>query len=116
AIGHVDSHGMGTRTGDVDEAGALNDVFGTRAATLPLTAIKSYMGNLGAGSGCVELIASVLAMNANALPRVLNYQTPDPECPVGAVVADGVAPGEYFLKLNVTPQGQASCLVVKRCA
>jgi len=54
----------------------------------------------------------VLAMREGRLPRVLNYKTPDPDCPVH-VVADDVTPtGESFLNLSVTPQGQAAVLYV----
>ena len=36
----------------------------------------------------VELIASLLALQQGRLFRTLNYETPDPDCPV-AVVRDG---------------------------
>ena len=43
---------------------------------------KSYIGNLGAGSGTTELAASVLALQHGVLPATLNYDEPDPDCPV----------------------------------
>jgi 3-oxoacyl-[acyl-carrier-protein] synthase II len=62
----------------------------------------------------VELIASLLALGHDRLFPVLNYETPDPECPVAAVV-DGETPsGSNFINLSVTPQGQASSLLVGR--
>jgi 3-oxoacyl-[acyl-carrier-protein] synthase II len=70
---------------------------------------------LGAGSGVVELIASLLAFRAGQLPRVLNYKSPDPACPLAVVTDDGTSPGDSFVKLAVTPQGQASVLCVGRC-
>ena len=77
-------------------------------------AAKSYFGNLGAGSGMVELIASLLAWQHNRLFPVLNYETPDPQCPV-AVVTDGqTPPGSAFINLNVTPQGQAAAVLLRR--
>ena len=39
----------------------------------------------------VELIASLLAMKKGHLFPTLNYETPDPDCPV-AVAADGGVP------------------------
>lgn len=114
-VGFVDAHGLSTRSCDVDECRALAAVFGDALGRLPVTAAKSYFGNLGAGSGLVELIAATLALGRDRLYRVLNYTTPDPECPV-AVATSGDAPtGASFLKLNVTPQGQAACVVVGRC-
>ena len=113
-LGHLNAHGLSTRTCDADEAGAIGQVFGGRRRPLPVVAAKSYFGNLGAGSGIVELIASLLAMQQRRLFRVLNYETPDPDCPVAAVADDSTAPGDSFIKLSVTPQGQASGLLVRR--
>ncbi|HVU90440.1 MAG TPA: beta-ketoacyl-[acyl-carrier-protein] synthase family protein [Pirellulales bacterium] len=114
AIGHVNSHGLGTRSGDAEEAAAIHDIFGARK--VPVAAVKSYFGNLGAGSAMVELAASALALANNRLFPVLNYETPDPECPVAAVTNPDASPGDSFMKLSVTPQGQAACLIVRRCA
>jgi 3-oxoacyl-[acyl-carrier-protein] synthase II len=111
-VGHINAHGLSTTARDAEEARAIRAVFGAQADQVPVTAPKSYFGNLGAGSAVVELIASVLALRESRLPRVLNFQTPDPQCPL-AVVADGHTPaGRSFLNLSVTPQGQAAVLVV----
>ena len=117
SVGHVHAHGLGTRSCDIDEARAIGQVFGPRAASVPVTAAKSYFGNLGAGGGVIELIASVLALNAGRLFPVLNYETPDPECPVAAVRPGADVPaGDSFFNLSVTPQGQASCVLVRKLA
>jgi 3-oxoacyl-[acyl-carrier-protein] synthase II len=113
-VGHVHAHGLSTRTSDIDEAKAINEVFGSAASRVPVTAAKSYFGNLGGGGGMVELITSVLAMRHERLFPILNYETPDPECPIHAVPAGGGKPGDTFINLNVTPQGQASAAIVRR--
>jgi 3-oxoacyl-[acyl-carrier-protein] synthase II len=115
AVGHVNAHGLSTLERDADEARAIREVFGERADRLPITAPKSYFGNLGAGSGVVELIASVLALREGRLPRVLNYTTPDPACPVAVANNDSTPAGRSFLNLSVTPQGQAAVLYVASC-
>lgn len=111
-IGHVNAHGLSTKERDIEESRAIRSIFGEYAADLPVTAIKSYFGNLGAASGVVELAASLLAMQHGRLPRVLNYRTPDSECPVRTVVDDATSPGDSFVKLSVTPQGQAAAVCV----
>ena len=112
-LGHIHAHGLGTRTGDVEEAGAIREVFGERGDSVPVTAAKSYFGNLGAGSAVAELIASTLALKNKQLFAVLNYETPDPECRLN-VTRTASDPGDSFLNLSVTPQGQASCVLVRR--
>jgi 3-oxoacyl-[acyl-carrier-protein] synthase II len=114
-IGHINAHGLGTTDGDAAEAEALQSAFGSALAGVPLVAVKSSIGNLGAGGGVVETIASILALSHNHLFPTLNYATPDPKCPVTvATAARPAAVGDCFLKLRVTPQGQAAALIVRR--
>jgi 3-oxoacyl-[acyl-carrier-protein] synthase II len=112
-VGHLHAHGLSTRSADIDEARAINEVFGGRGESLPVVAAKSHFGNLGAGSGMVELVASLLALRHDRLFPLLNYETPDPECPVAAVTEVRAGAGSSFVSLNVTPQGQASAVMVR---
>ncbi len=109
-VGHINSHGLSTTNRDADEARAIAAVFGAKADDVPVVALKSYFGNLGAGGGVVELIASVLALREQKLPRVLNFKTPDPTCAVRVAADDSTPAGRSFLNLSVTPQGQAAVL------
>lgn len=113
-VGHVNAHGLGTIKGDRDEAVAIRDTFGQRADPIPVLAPKSYFGNIGAGGGALELIASILALEEGTLFATLNYETPDPECPVQVVTNNEVSAGSSVLNVNVTPHGQASALIVSR--
>jgi 3-oxoacyl-[acyl-carrier-protein] synthase II len=113
-VGHVHAHGLSTRSCDAAEARAICEVFGQRAKPVPVVAAKSYFGNLGAGGGMVELVASLLALEHDYLFPVLNYECPDPECPIAVVTLPGAPSGASFINLNVTPQGQASAVMVRR--
>lgn len=113
-LGHIHAHGLGTRSADSEEAQAISRLAAARSRPLPVVAAKSFMGNLGAGSGMVELIASLLALRHGHLFPVLNYEQPDPECPVAAAVDAETPAGQSFINLSFTPQGQASGLLVGR--
>ncbi len=80
-IGHVNAHGLSTIDNDRAEAQAIRQILGD----VPVTAPKSYFGNLGAGTGAVELAVSVLALQQDLIPTTLNYERPDPACPVNVV-------------------------------
>ncbi|MCG8585384.1 MAG: beta-ketoacyl-[acyl-carrier-protein] synthase family protein [Pirellulales bacterium] len=112
-VGHVNAHGLSSRTCDVDEARAIADVFGDEP-NVPVVAAKSYFGNLGAGSGNVELVASLMALGAGSLFRVLNYDQPDPDCGINVVADDQAPAGDTVLATSVTPQGQASAILIRR--
>jgi 3-oxoacyl-[acyl-carrier-protein] synthase II len=111
-LGHIHAHGASTLIGDRDEAAAIHDALGDAARRLPVVAAKSHFGNLGGGSGIVECVASLLALEAGSLFPLLNYEHPDPTCPVRAGRAGDPA-GDAFLSVAVTPQGQAGAVVIR---
>ena len=117
-IGHVQAHGLGSRRVDAAEARAIRTVFGDRTRSLPVTAAKSYVGDAGAGSGALELIAGLLSLQHGRVFPILNCERPDSDCPISPVLVQdaALAAGDSFLKTSVTPQGQASALVVRRAA
>jgi 3-oxoacyl-[acyl-carrier-protein] synthase II len=112
ALGHLNAHGLGTQQSDVEEARAIVELFGHRSQPIPVVAVKSYFGNLGAASGIVELIASLLALREGRLFPSLNYDTPDSQCPLKVATGNDTPAGQSFLKSSVTPQGQAAALHV----
>ena len=68
---------------------------------------------MGGGSGILEIAASIEAMRNGTLFKTLNYETPDPDCPINVVTNDSTPSGNSFLNLNITPQGQASAVIVR---
>lgn len=115
-IGHVSAHGVGSIKGDRDEAKAINEVFAERSSAVPVVATKSFTGNVGAGGGSIELIASIQAMENGNLYPTLNYTTPDPECELNIVTTADVPAGTSVMNVNVSMQGQASALIVRSVA
>lgn len=114
-LGHVNADGCGDPDADREEATALEAALGE--SEVPVVALKSYFGALGAGSGVVELIGSLLAMDptgplAGALPRTLNCEDAEGNLPI--VTKKDQPTGDSFVKLGVTPQGQAAAVCVKR--
>lgn len=111
-IGHINAHAMGTRESDLQEAKAIHEVFGAYGRQVPVTALKSYLGNSGSGCGTLELAGSIAALQHGVVPPTLNYRTPDPEIALNVVAGKPLAvSNKVFLKINVTRQGQASALV-----
>ena len=71
-IGHVNAHGESTVEQDRLEAKAIREALDD----VPVIALKSYFGDLSAGSGAVELIGSLLTLMHGRLPHTLNYEEP----------------------------------------
>ena len=108
-LGHVNAHGLSTIRDDQVEALALHDVV----PSVPVTAPKSYFGNLGAAGAAVEMAASVLSLETGLVPPTLNYEYPDPTCPLEVIqdqpLSSTRAPA---LLVSRTWAGQAATAVV----
>ncbi len=114
-IGHVNAHGLGTQETDIEEARAILDVFGPELGRrIPVTAPKSFMGNSGAGCGTLELAASIVGLSRGLIPHTLNYETPDPECPLNIVTGQPrETDNRIVLNINVSRAGQATAAIVE---
>jgi 3-oxoacyl-[acyl-carrier-protein] synthase II len=114
-IDHVNAHGLATRESDAWEARCLQEVFGDCSPRVPVAAFKSYIGNLGAGGSTTELAASLLAMHHGRVPPTLNYERPDPDCPV-PVLAGQPRPlsRPYVVKVSFTQMGQCAAAVLRK--
>jgi len=113
-IGHINAHGKSTKRDDWVEARAYHRALGSSAESIPVTALKSYFGNFDAGSGAVELAGSLLAMRHGELPATLNYETPDPLCPV-KVVHDAPTrlSSRTSLTVNRSAMGQSAAAILR---
>lgn len=94
------------------EARGIAAVFGPNG--VPVFAPKSYFGNMSSASSLVELATSLLAMQHGLLPATLNFDDPDPECPVAVVREPRPITKPYFLKLSLTDLGQCAAAVLRR--
>ncbi|MEO8495108.1 MAG: beta-ketoacyl-[acyl-carrier-protein] synthase family protein [Planctomycetota bacterium] len=111
SIGCVSAYGVSTIHDDPLEAQAIRDCLGD----VPVTALKSYFGNLGAGGGAVETAAMVLALQHNEVPRTLNYETADPECPVNVVSGESLVGAKpVAMILSQAGPGQAVAMILSR--
>jgi 3-oxoacyl-[acyl-carrier-protein] synthase II len=112
-VDHVNACAGGWPELDAWEARAIADVFGK---TVPVFTAKGHLGNTGAGSGLVELSASLLALHHGRLPGTINHRTPDPNCPINVHTgAPRPVTKPYVVKLSFTDMGQCTAVVVKKC-
>lgn len=112
-IGHIHAHGLSDVEIDRDEAAAIASVFGAAKSQPPVTTAKGHFGNLGAGGGMVEIIASLGCLGSD-LFAIRNLSTLADDCPIHAVTEANVPAGDSFISVNVTPQGQAAAVWIRR--
>ena len=110
-LSHVNADGMGTLWEDRVEAEAIRAELGD----VPVTAPKGHFGDLGGGSGAIELIASVISLRKGLIPPTRNYEKPDDNCPIN-VVHSSPQPSskKRVLTLNHSRTGRSNAMVIEQ--
>jgi 3-oxoacyl-[acyl-carrier-protein] synthase II len=110
-IGLVSPDGLGTEHDDRIEAEAIRATLGD----VPVSATKGNFGDLGSGTGAVELAAAVLAMQTGTIPPTRNHEKPATDCPINVVHGRPMASNpEAILKINQTRMGRSFAIVLAR--
>lgn len=79
-IDYICAHGNSICVEDRAEAAGHRAAFGHYAYRIPISSIKSMIGQAFAASGLMQATAAALAVDTGFVPPTINYQTPDPEC------------------------------------
>ena len=110
-LSHVNADGMGAVWEDRIEAEAIRDELGD----VPVTAPKGHFGDLGGGSGVIEMIASVIGLQKGLIPPTRNYEKPDDDCPIN-VVHGSPQPCHKtrVLTLNHSRTGRSNAMVIEK--
>jgi 3-oxoacyl-[acyl-carrier-protein] synthase II len=108
-VDQVNAHGTGTPVGDVAEARAIARLFpdGVRVCSL-----KGAVGHTIAAAGAVEIVGSILAMNAGFMPGTTGCTDPAPECPIDVTLRPVARPPRVVLSNSFGFGGQNSAIVV----
>lgn len=69
-----------TKEGDYIETKAIKEVFGRYAYQIPVTAVKSMIGESISVSGGFQLAAALGALNKGLIPPTINYEEKDDDC------------------------------------
>jgi 3-oxoacyl-[acyl-carrier-protein] synthase II len=86
-VTHINAHATSTPVGDIAEYTALLAVFGDRVHDIPVSATKASTGHLLGGTGALEAIFTILAVQQRLAPPTINLTEQDPEIPLDVVTS-----------------------------
>lgn len=114
-IEYINAHGTSTVINDKIESKAIMKVFGEHAKNLKISSIKSMIGHLLAAAGAVEFVSTVMSVYSGILPPTINYEEPDPDCPLDYLV-NGAETVDVKLAMSNSFGfgGGNACLIVKK--
>jgi 3-oxoacyl-[acyl-carrier-protein] synthase II len=94
---------------------ALRQLFAAEPPRLRTSAIKSMIGDAGAASGMLQVIACLLAAEHDRVPPTVNCEEEDPACPVPAHVRGRSVPHTIRTAVvNSFDCDRAASLVLRR--
>jgi len=117
-VDYINVHGTSTPLGDVAELKAVQNVFGSHAYKLNISATKSMTGHLLGGAGSVEALACVHAMNSGTIPPTINFENEDPEIDYKMnLTLNKAQKKEVNVAMNNTFGfgGHNACIIFKKC-
>lgn len=113
-IDYVNAHATGTELGDVAEAEAIFDVFGSNT---PVSSLKGHIGHTLGAAGSLELISVLEMMERQEVIPTRNLVTPDPKCRlIDLLLKKRNQKVDTVIKNNFALGGVNTALVLRRIA
>ncbi|HRG55052.1 MAG TPA: beta-ketoacyl-[acyl-carrier-protein] synthase family protein [Lacunisphaera sp.] len=81
-VDYINAWGPGHKQIDSHEAYAIKKLFGPELPEVPVTSIKGAVGTALGASGAMQTASTILSLIHGLLPPTLNWETPDPNCPL----------------------------------
>ncbi len=114
-IDYINAHASSTQLNDSTETMAIKEVFGARAAQMPVSGTKAFTGHPLGATGAIEAALCALAIDRSWIPPTLNWENPDPACDLDVVPQHGrEAKLDYVLSNSFGFGGINACIVLGR--
>lgn len=79
-IDHVNAHGSSLPDYDICDSNAFKATLGRHAYRVPITSIKSMIGQPVSAAGAFQTVAASMSIATQMVPPTINQDVPDPQC------------------------------------
>lgn len=114
-IDYISASANSTKGLDRMETGVIKEVFGEHALNIPVSSIKSMVGESFSASGALSLSAGVGAIQKGLISPTVNYKERDPDCDLD-YVANRVRQKniDNVLIISSDPFGNNSAVIISK--
>lgn len=114
-IDYISANANSTKEADKIEVEAIKEVFGDGAYKVPVSSIKSMIGDTFSVSGLMQLAASVGTLEGQFIPPTINYIEPDEDCDLDIVANTSRQMSVSNILINCFgPSGVSNCVVLSK--
>ena len=114
-VAYISAHGTATPINDAAETRLYKDLFGHRAAKIPISSIKSMIGHCLGAAALIEAITCLHALEEQMAPPTINLHVTDPACDLDYVANRACAiEGNFALSNAFAFGGHNSSILLSR--
>jgi len=114
-IDYFSANANGSKTQDTIEANAIQFLFGENVHHIPISAIKSNIGEAYGAAGAAQLISTTMSINTGLIPQIINHTEKNPENNLNLVLENTLKKEiKNAMINNVDYEGNNSCLLVSK--
>ncbi|HHT9112389.1 MAG: beta-ketoacyl-[acyl-carrier-protein] synthase family protein [Planctomycetes bacterium] len=114
-VGLISANANGCKMQDKVEAKAIQSYFGTGCSQIPVSAIKSNVGESYGASGAAQFISTVMSINTGFIPHIINHSNKDPEINLNLIIEKPLKKEIQNVLINTMDyDGNNSCLVINK--
>ena len=115
-IDYINAHGTSTPVGDASETRVIKIAIGEeKARQTPISSTKGHTGHCLGASGAIEAVASVYAVERDAVPPTINLENADPDCDLDFIPNEARdTKVEVALSNNFGFGGHNACLIFRK--
>jgi len=104
-----------TKDADAIETRAINKAFDTYTKEIPITAIKSMIGETYSTSGIMNVAAAVGSFEKHFIPAIINYKTKDKDCSLKFILQSLINIKFRHIMINCfDPRGANTVIILKQ--
>jgi len=109
----ISANANGCKVQDKVEAKAIQSYFGTGSSQIPVSAIKSNVGESYGASGAAQFITTVMSINTGLIPHIINHSNKDPEIGLNLILEKPFREEIQNAIINTMDyDGNNSCLLI----
>ena len=111
----ISAWGPGHKAIDAGEARAMIRMFGSGLADIPVNSIKGAIGAPFGAAPAMQIAAAVLAQQSSVIPPTVNWEYPDPACPLNLSRFPRSISHRITLVNAHGLAGVNACMVLEKC-
>ncbi|BBO17774.1 beta-ketoacyl-acyl carrier protein (ACP) synthase [Candidatus Brocadia pituitae] len=112
-VDFISANANGCRMQDAVEAKAIQSLFGAGSDRIPVSAIKSNIGESYGTAGAAQLISSIMSISTGQIPHIMNHCNKDPEINLDLILEKPFRKEIKNALINTMDyDGNNSCLVI----